>query len=74
MQAQGFVQRGCYDSRILPGNRENMKSPRAAVLLFLVLAPALTAAQRKPALISLSEYQKQEWHVEDGLPQVKLVF
>jgi len=46
-----------------------MKSPRAAVLLFLVLAPALTAEQGKPALISLSEYQKQEWHVEDGLPQ-----
>jgi len=35
----------------------------------MALAPALAAAQAKPTLISLSEYQKQEWHVEDGLPQ-----
>jgi ligand-binding sensor domain-containing protein/signal transduction histidine kinase len=46
-----------------------MKSSRAAMLALLALAPALTAAQEKPNLISLSEYQKQEWHVEDGLPQ-----
>src|SRR5262245_12518556 len=46
-----------------------MKSPKGTVLAFLVLAPTLTAAQGKSTLISLSEYQKQEWHVEDGLPQ-----
>src|SRR5262245_55666456 len=46
-----------------------MKSPRAAVFVFLALAPASAAAQEKPSLISLSEYHKQEWHVEDGLPQ-----
>src|SRR5215470_5016566 len=39
------------------------------VLALLALVPGLAAAQGKPSLISLSEYQKQEWHVEDGLPQ-----
>src|SRR5215813_14324337 len=39
------------------------------VLTLLALVPGLAAAQGKPSLISLSEYQKQEWHVEDGLPQ-----
>lgn len=46
-----------------------MKSVRAAVFVFLALAPATGGAQEKTSLISLSEYQKQEWHVEDGLPQ-----
>src|SRR5689334_14011658 len=40
-----------------------------AVLALLALVGGLVAAQGKPSLISLSEYQKQEWHVEDGLPQ-----
>jgi ligand-binding sensor domain-containing protein/signal transduction histidine kinase len=39
------------------------------VLVLLALAPVIAAAQAKTSLISLSEYQKQEWHVEDGLPQ-----
>jgi ligand-binding sensor domain-containing protein/signal transduction histidine kinase len=39
------------------------------VLALLALVSGLAAAQSKPSLISLSEYQKQEWHVEDGLPQ-----
>src|SRR5215471_227637 len=46
-----------------------MKSYKAIVLAFLAAVPVRTVAQGKPTLISLSEYQKQEWHVEDGLPQ-----
>jgi signal transduction histidine kinase/ligand-binding sensor domain-containing protein len=39
------------------------------LLLLLVLSPCLSAVS---ATVSLSEYQKQEWHVEDGLPQSEL--
>ena len=39
------------------------------LLLLLVLSPCLSAVS---ATVSLSEYQKQEWQVEDGLPQSEL--
>jgi ligand-binding sensor domain-containing protein/signal transduction histidine kinase len=39
-------------------------------LLVLLLSSAIvTVAHDDGSVISLSEYQKQEWHVEDGLPQ-----
>ena len=46
-----------------------MRGFLSRVLALLALVPATASAQGKPSLISLSEYQKQEWHVEDGLPQ-----
>ena len=39
------------------------------LLLLLVLSPCLSAVS---ATVPLSEYQKQEWQVEDGLPQSEL--
>jgi ligand-binding sensor domain-containing protein/signal transduction histidine kinase len=42
---------------------------RQMLLLLLVLSPCLSAVS---ATVSLSEYQKQEWQVEDGLPQSEL--
>lgn len=36
---------------------------------FFPLMPALAVARDDGAAMALSEYQKQEWHVEDGLPQ-----
>src|SRR5262245_13457020 len=68
MQAQG----SCNASVMIggfSGPTKNMKSLSPVALAFLLLSPALTAGQGKPTLISLSEYQKKEWHVEDGLPQ-----
>ena len=40
------------------------------LLLLLALSPCLPAASA--ATVPLSEYQKQEWQVEDGLPQSEL--
>jgi Two component regulator propeller len=44
-------------------------SGKGAAFAFLIFAPTMVSAQSKSTPISLSEYQKQEWHVEDGLPQ-----
>jgi ligand-binding sensor domain-containing protein/signal transduction histidine kinase len=38
-------------------------------VFFALLIPALASASPDGPAIALSEYQKQEWHVEDGLPQ-----
>src|SRR5215471_48989 len=46
-----------------------VNSGKAAAFAFLLFLPAIVSAQNKSTPISLSEYQKQEWHVEDGLPQ-----
>jgi signal transduction histidine kinase len=42
---------------------------RQMLLLLLALSPCLRAVS---ATVQLSEYQKQEWQVEDGLPQSEL--
>ena len=42
---------------------------RQMLLLLLVLSPCLSAVS---ATVPFSEYQKQEWQVEDGLPQSEL--
>ena len=42
---------------------------RQMLLLLLFLSPCLSAVS---ATVTLSEYQKQEWQVEDGLPQSEL--
>jgi signal transduction histidine kinase/ligand-binding sensor domain-containing protein len=42
---------------------------RRMLLLLLFLSPCLSAVS---ATVTLSEYQKQEWQVEDGLPQSEL--
>jgi signal transduction histidine kinase/ligand-binding sensor domain-containing protein len=42
---------------------------KVLAMLFFFLVPTLAAAHADGPSISLSEYQKQEWHVEDGLPQ-----
>jgi ligand-binding sensor domain-containing protein len=42
---------------------------RQIFLLLLALSPCLPAVS---ATVNLSEYQKQEWQVEDGLPQSEL--
>jgi hypothetical protein len=42
---------------------------RQMLLLPLALSPCLAAVS---ATVPLSEYQKQEWQVEDGLPQSEL--
>src|ERR1700722_13768383 len=42
---------------------------RQMLLLLLALSPCLPAVS---ATVPLSEYQKQEWQVEDGLPQSEL--
>src|SRR6202789_2005562 len=42
---------------------------RQMLLLLLALSPCLPAVS---ASVPLSEYQKQEWQVEDGLPQSEL--
>jgi len=46
-----------------------VNSGKAAAFAFVMIVPAIVSAQSKSSPISLSEYQKQEWHVEDGLPQ-----
>ena len=45
----------------------DFRKPAALCVLFLFPAIALPQVRQRP--IALSEYQKQEWHVEDGLPQ-----
>src|SRR6202789_2080278 len=42
---------------------------RQMLLLLLFLSPCLSAVS---ATVTLSEYQKQQWQVEDGLPQSEL--
>jgi signal transduction histidine kinase/ligand-binding sensor domain-containing protein len=37
--------------------------------VFVVLLPCLAMADGSKHAMAISEYQKQEWHVEDGLPQ-----
>src|SRR5689334_1137481 len=47
-----------------------MKTQAIIFLLVLLLFSAVVAlAHDDDSAIALSEYQKQEWHVEDGLPQ-----
>lgn len=43
-------------------------SGRAALILFCLMAVVARAATT-PTTLRLSEYQKQEWQVEDGLPE-----
>jgi signal transduction histidine kinase/ligand-binding sensor domain-containing protein len=40
-----------------------------AVFVLLLSSAIIATARDDASVISLSEYQKQEWHVEDGLPQ-----
>jgi ligand-binding sensor domain-containing protein/signal transduction histidine kinase len=42
---------------------------KMTALCFALLMPTLASGYPDGPAIALSEYQKQEWHVEDGLPQ-----
>lgn len=46
-----------------------MKLLKQSLFLMASLIPALTTAEADGPSIAISEYQKQEWHVEDGLSQ-----
>lgn len=46
-----------------------MRAWKQAAIGMLFFAPSLTLAEFNDPPMSISEYQKQEWHVEDGLPQ-----
>jgi ligand-binding sensor domain-containing protein/signal transduction histidine kinase len=46
-----------------------MRVTEQAVIGILLLTPSLARAEFNDPLMAISEYQKQEWHVEDGLPQ-----
>ena len=46
-----------------------MKTPVILLFFSSLLIPAVAVARPIDSSIALSEYQKQEWHVEDGLPQ-----
>src|SRR6266481_7498958 len=49
--------------------RGAMQQTKMLAILIIFLMPVSTAANSEGPSIALSEYQKQEWHVEDGLPQ-----
>src|SRR6478672_6654265 len=40
-----------------------------SLLVLFLSSPIVAVAHDDGSVISLSEYQKQEWNVEDGLPQ-----
>src|SRR5215475_4133116 len=46
-----------------------MQAKKQWMLVALLLIPEIAKADFNEPSMPISEYQKQEWHVEDGLPQ-----